>query len=75
MNGASLSIETVGRTWTGAPLPRTLRDFLTCISGFLLLDPEDVANLNIGVTWNFGIGTGLLILVSEYGAERASFKA
>ena len=28
--------------------------------GSFFLDPEDAANLSIGVTWNFGKGTGLL---------------
>jgi hypothetical protein len=32
--------------------------FLTCISGFLLFDPEVVANLSMGAMWNFGKGTG-----------------
>jgi hypothetical protein len=31
----------------------------TCISGFLLLDPEDIKILNLRAIWNFSKGTGL----------------
>jgi hypothetical protein len=39
-----------------------------CLGSFFL-DPKDVTNLSMGATWNFGN------LVSEYGTQRACFKA
>jgi hypothetical protein len=44
--------------------------------GPFFLDPEDIVNLSMGAIWNFGKGTvGSFNLVSEYGAQRASFKS
>jgi hypothetical protein len=43
--------------------------------GSFFLDPEDIMNLSVGAIWNFGKVTGILYLVSEYGAQRACCKA
>jgi len=39
------------------------------------LDPEDITILGMGAIWNFAKGTGLLGPSTEYGTQRAYFKA
>jgi hypothetical protein len=43
--------------------------------GSFILDPEDIRKLTIRAIWNFGKGTGYFNLESDYGAQRASYKA
>ena len=39
------------------------------------LDPEDINSLSLGAIWNLVKAQGSLDLVSDYGAQRARFKA
>jgi len=43
--------------------------------GSFFLDPEDIRVLGMGAIWNFAKGTGLVLPGTEFGAQRACFKA
>jgi hypothetical protein len=52
-----------------------LASFRHAYLGSFFLDPEDVTNLSMEAIWNFGKERGFSNLLSEYGAQRACFKA
>jgi hypothetical protein len=64
--------ETSVHFWCGCEALASLRHAYV---GSFFLDPEDIMNLNMGAIRNLVKEQGFFNLVSDYGAQRACFKA